>query len=76
MVSPVLAVIGGSGMYEAFDLEDVRELQVDTPFGPPSDAIVKGRLGGNGVPCFCLGTDVDTSSRLTARELSCERTAR
>ncbi|TAJ16510.1 MAG: S-methyl-5'-thioadenosine phosphorylase, partial [Dehalococcoidia bacterium] len=26
-------------------LADVSEVQVDTPFGPPSDAIVRGRLG-------------------------------
>jgi 5'-methylthioadenosine phosphorylase len=41
----VLAVIGGSGLYDIDGLEDVEEIEVDTPFGPPSDAIVRGRLG-------------------------------
>jgi 5'-methylthioadenosine phosphorylase len=42
----VLAVIGGSGLYEVEGLADVEHLRVETPFGPPSDAIVRGRLGG------------------------------
>jgi 5'-methylthioadenosine phosphorylase len=42
----VLAVIGGSGLYELRGLEDVEEVQIDTPFGPPSDRIVRGRLAG------------------------------
>jgi 5'-methylthioadenosine phosphorylase len=41
----VLAVIGGSGLYEIEGLTNVSELRVDTPFGAPSDAIVKGELG-------------------------------
>jgi 5'-methylthioadenosine phosphorylase len=40
-----LAVLGGSGMYELEGLAGVEELTVDTPFGPTSDAIVRGRLG-------------------------------
>jgi 5'-methylthioadenosine phosphorylase len=40
-----LAVIGGSGLYEIEGLEKQTELKVDTPYGPPSDVIVKGRLG-------------------------------
>lgn len=41
----VLAVIGGSGLYDIDGLTDVSEIRVDTPYGAPSDAIVKGRLG-------------------------------
>jgi 5'-methylthioadenosine phosphorylase len=41
----ILAVIGGSGLYDIPGLTDVEDLSVDTPFGPPSDAIVRGRLG-------------------------------
>ncbi len=41
----VLAVIGGSGLYEIEGLTEVSELVVDTPFGKPSDAIVRGKLG-------------------------------
>src|SRR5579863_1153529 len=43
--SHILGVIGGSGLYEIDGLLDVEETAVDTPFGPPSDAIVRGRLG-------------------------------
>lgn len=40
-----IGIIGGSGLYEMDGLEDVRELSVETPFGPPSDAIIAGTLG-------------------------------
>ncbi len=40
-----LGVIGGSGLYEIEGLVAHTELAVDTPFGAPSDAIVKGKLG-------------------------------
>jgi 5'-methylthioadenosine phosphorylase len=41
----VLAVIGGSGLYRIDGLEAVEEIDVSTPFGPPSDVVVRGRLG-------------------------------
>ncbi|HEY6462448.1 MAG TPA: MTAP family purine nucleoside phosphorylase, partial [Polyangiaceae bacterium] len=41
----VLGVIGGSGLYEIDGLTNVEEVTVDTPFGAPSDAVVRGRLG-------------------------------
>jgi 5'-methylthioadenosine phosphorylase len=44
-----IAVVGGSGFYDFPNLEDRAEVQVDTPFGPPSDAIVTGRLHGRPV---------------------------
>ncbi len=40
-----IGVIGGSGLYTIDGLTEVRELDVETPFGAPSDAIVSGRLG-------------------------------
>lgn len=40
-----LGVIGGSGLYEIDGLENVREETIETPWGAPSDAIVRGRLG-------------------------------
>lgn len=40
------AVIGGSGLYHMPDLHDVAEVTPDTPFGPPSDAIILGTLHG------------------------------
>ena len=42
---PVLGVIGGSGLYAIEGLEGLEDVRVDTPFGAPSDAIVRGRLG-------------------------------
>jgi len=42
---PVLAVIGGSGLYDAPGLTHIEEISIRTPFGPPSDVIVRGRLG-------------------------------
>src|SRR6186713_1433312 len=48
----VLAVIGGSGVYDIPELVDVREHRVDTPFGSPSDSIVEGVLGD--VRCLFL----------------------
>jgi 5'-methylthioadenosine phosphorylase len=41
----VLGVIGGSGLYALDGLSDVEELPVETPYGPPSDAVLRGRLG-------------------------------
>jgi 5'-methylthioadenosine phosphorylase len=40
------AVIGGSGFYAMEGLTDVEELRVDTPYGPPSDAITVGEIDG------------------------------
>lgn len=41
-----IGVIGGSGLYEAEGLEDVREETLSTPFGAPSDAYTLGRVVG------------------------------
>ena len=46
MSEPLLGFIGGSGLYEIESLTDRREIEVSTPFGNPSDAIVQGSLGG------------------------------
>jgi len=44
-----IGIIGGSGLYNIPGLTDVREVEVDTPFGPPSEKIVLGRLEGREV---------------------------
>jgi 5'-methylthioadenosine phosphorylase len=49
-----LAVLGGSGLYEMDGLEGVEELRVDTPYGAPSDAIVKGTLPTEAGPVTLL----------------------
>lgn len=41
----VVGVLGGSGLYEIEGLTDVREVELSTPFGAPSDAFVTGTLG-------------------------------
>ena len=41
-----IAVIGGSGLYEMEGLEQVACVDIDTPFGKSSDAIVVGSLEG------------------------------
>jgi 5'-methylthioadenosine phosphorylase len=40
-----LGVIGGSGLYALDGLAEVSELAIDTPYGAPSDRLVRGRLG-------------------------------
>jgi 5'-methylthioadenosine phosphorylase len=42
----ILAIIGGSGLYEMPGLEDTREYKIDTPFGKTSAPIVVGTLQG------------------------------
>jgi purine nucleoside phosphorylase len=32
-----IGVIGGTGIYKIEDLKDTREVDIDTPFGKPSD---------------------------------------
>ncbi len=40
-----IGIIGGSGLYD-IGLEKRREVEVDTPFGAPSDKIILGELSG------------------------------
>ena len=44
-----IGVIGGSGLYDMEGLTDVEELQMTTPFGDPSDALLVGTLQGKRV---------------------------
>jgi 5'-methylthioadenosine phosphorylase len=41
-----IGIIGGSGLYQMPELQNVREIEVDTPFGKPSDAFIVGELDG------------------------------
>ncbi|MGF1445733.1 MAG: S-methyl-5'-thioadenosine phosphorylase [Pikeienuella sp.] len=41
----MVGVIGGSGLYELEGLVEETWVEVDTPWGPPSDALLTGRLG-------------------------------
>jgi 5'-methylthioadenosine phosphorylase len=49
MTTATIGIIGGSGLYQMPELTDVEEINVDTPFGSPSDAFIAGRLDNNRV---------------------------
>src|SRR5688572_29139167 len=42
----VIGILGGSGLYEMDALEDSQWIAVDTPWGPPSDELLIGRIEG------------------------------
>ncbi len=44
-----IGIIGGTGLYQMEGFTDVREVALETPFGPPSDAVMLGRLDGRAV---------------------------
>ncbi|VVB94920.1 S-methyl-5'-thioadenosine phosphorylase [uncultured archaeon] len=44
-----IAIIGGSGVYDASMLDNAKEIEIDTPFGKPSDAITVGSFGETNV---------------------------
>lgn len=46
MAETVLGIIGGSGVYAIDGLAEARWVTVETPWGPPSDALLTGRLEG------------------------------
>lgn len=41
----VIGIIGGSGLYEIDGLEGAEDVRVETPWGAPSDALIKGHVG-------------------------------
>ena len=45
MSQNVLGVIGGSGFYQMKGLEKVELMELETPFGRPSDPFYQGRIG-------------------------------
>ncbi|MEQ8757332.1 MAG: S-methyl-5'-thioadenosine phosphorylase [Coleofasciculus sp. G1-WW12-02] len=49
MAQATIGIIGGSGLYKMDALKDVQEVQLDTPFGKPSDALIVGTLEGTSV---------------------------
>jgi 5'-methylthioadenosine phosphorylase len=44
-----IGIIGGSGLYSMPELKGVREVEVETPWGKPSDAYILGELAGRKV---------------------------
>ncbi len=45
MARKVLGVIGGSGFYQMPGLDHVEQVELETPFGKPSDPFYRGRIG-------------------------------
>ncbi len=45
----IIGVIGGSGLYQIDGIKDVKEIEVKTPFGDPSDKFIAGTLEGTPV---------------------------
>lgn len=45
----MLAIVGGTGLYELPQLQIVERLHESTPFGEPSGEIVRGRMGGHDI---------------------------
>ncbi len=43
---PLVGVIGGSGIYDIDGLVDTRWVEIGSPFGAPSDALLFGALDG------------------------------
>jgi 5'-methylthioadenosine phosphorylase len=43
METAEIGIIGGSGLYEMAGFEAAREVELDTPFGAPSDRLRVGR---------------------------------
>jgi len=41
-----IGIVGGSGLYQMPELKNIREQEVETPFGKPSDAFIIGELEG------------------------------
>jgi 5'-methylthioadenosine phosphorylase len=44
-----IGIIGGSGLYQMADLTEIEEIEVETPFGKPSDTYRLGTLEGKRV---------------------------
>jgi 5'-methylthioadenosine phosphorylase len=44
-----IGIIGGSGLYDIEGFTEREEVQVETPYGPPSDALITGILAGRRV---------------------------
>ena len=64
--SPVIGIIGGSGIYDIEGLEQPEWREVRTPWGLPSGQLLFGRLAG--VPCVFLPRH-DRGHRLSPTDL-------
>src|SRR5947207_3375241 len=49
MQTGVIGIIGGSGLYNMAAMTGTREVEIDTPFGKPSDPPIVGKIAGRDV---------------------------
>src|SRR5258707_12944412 len=49
MTAAKIGIIGGSGLYQMPELTDIDEIELETPFGKPSDKFILGTLEGERV---------------------------
>jgi 5'-methylthioadenosine phosphorylase len=42
---PAIGIIGGSGLYQMDEVREPAEYKIETPFGPPSDILIGGKVG-------------------------------
>src|SRR3546814_8436306 len=40
-----LGIVGGSGLYQMAAVEDAELVEIETPWGKPSDSLLLGRIG-------------------------------
>ena len=73
-MSVKIGVIGGSGFYQMEGLTDVETIEVETPFGKPSDSLVLGTIEGtrivflprHGVGHRLLPSDINVRANIYA----------
>jgi 2-amino-4-hydroxy-6-hydroxymethyldihydropteridine diphosphokinase len=70
METAKIGIIGGSGLYQMPELLDVEELEVETPFGRPSDAFMIGTLEGQRVAFIALGANLGPKRRNLLRAMA------
>src|SRR5258707_14599052 len=49
MTAAKIGIIGGSGLYQMPELTEIDEIEIQTPFGSPSDKFILGTLEGEPV---------------------------
>src|SRR5205807_8811141 len=52
MTTAKIGIIGGSGLYQMPELTEIDEIEVETPFGRPSDKFILGTLEGARLACL------------------------
>ncbi len=49
MSQPAIGVLGGSGFYDLAGVTNIETMELETPFGPPADALTVGTFAGRRV---------------------------